>query len=278
MRVYEAGRGGNAEADRSLTVAARFDLRRGSEGQVWCGRCVAKKTPYREKCETDLSSPSQAGMMLGTNEEALAVSAAPCPAVIQQDAGYQDFLRMAEASAAMIWIADEAGLCTYANRSWLEFRGRSLEQELGTGWTEGNHPEDANATLRQYWQAFRARMPLRIEYRIECKGGVYQIVERLGSPWYGPDGELCGYSGSMTLIGAAGEDREAKRLVENLSARERQVFEMIALGYSTRQIAAELGISYKTADSHRTHVLKKLGVHETASLVRLAIRASVIRP
>jgi len=216
-------------------------------------------------------------MMLGTNEEAIAVSAAPCQAVIQQDAGYLDFLRMADASAAMIWMADEAGLCTYANRSWLEFCGRTMEQELGTGWTEGIHPDDANATLRHYWHAFRQRAPLRIEYRIVSKEGVYHTVERLGSAWYGPDGELCGYTGCITLL-SPGEDREAKRLVENLSARERQVFELIALGYSTRQIAAELGISYKTADSHRTHLLKKLGVHETASVVRLAVRAAIIRP
>ena len=69
---------------------------------------------------------------------------------------------------------------------------------------------------------------------------------------------------------------EAREQLARLSVRERQVMELIALGFSTKEISAKLGISYKTADSHRTHVLKKLGVHETASLVRFAIRAGVI--
>jgi DNA-binding CsgD family transcriptional regulator len=54
------------------------------------------------------------------------------------------------------------------------------------------------------------------------------------------------------------------------------VLALIAQGNSTKQTAARLGISYKTADSHRTRILEKLGVHETASMVRYAIRAGLI--
>ncbi len=51
---------------------------------------------------------------------------------------------------------------------------------------------------------------------------------------------------------------------------------LIAGGRSTKQAASHLGISYKTADSHRSRILEKLGVHETASMVRYAIRAGLI--
>lgn len=63
-----------------------------------------------------------------------------------------------------------------------------------------------------------------------------------------------------------------------LTGRERQVIKLIANGRSTKQVAAELGISVKTADTHRTKLMSKLQIHETASLVRFAIREGFIQP
>jgi len=215
-------------------------------------------------------------MMLGIDQLPV-TSAAFGAARAAADPVYEDFIKLAEASPAMIWMADNEGLCTFANRSWLDFRGRTLDQEIGTGWTEGIHTDDFLRSLRSYWGAFKAHRPFRIEYRIRCRGDEYYEVERLGSPWLGPDRDARGYLGCVTVIRAANEKAtEAREQLARLSARERQVMELIALGYSTKELSGRLGISYKTADSHRTHVLKKLGVHETASLVRFAIRAGVI--
>ncbi len=72
-------------------------------------------------------------------------------------------------------------------------------------------------------------------------------------------------------------DDEAVRMVFALTERERQVLVLIAGGKSTKETAAQLGISYKTADSHRSRILEKLGVHETASMVRYAIRSGADR-
>jgi two-component system, NarL family, response regulator NreC len=63
-----------------------------------------------------------------------------------------------------------------------------------------------------------------------------------------------------------------------LSARERQVLQLVAEGKSTKEIAALLGISFKTVESHRARIMEKLGLHETASLVRYAIRQGLIQP
>ena len=63
-----------------------------------------------------------------------------------------------------------------------------------------------------------------------------------------------------------------------LSARERQVLQLVGEGKSTKDIAAHLGISVKTAESHRARLMKKLDIHETASLVRYAIRHGLIQP
>ncbi len=63
-----------------------------------------------------------------------------------------------------------------------------------------------------------------------------------------------------------------------LTAREREVLQLVAEGKSTKEVAQVLGISAKTADSHRTRMMRKLDVHETASLVRHAIRLGLIQP
>ncbi len=61
-------------------------------------------------------------------------------------------------------------------------------------------------------------------------------------------------------------------LADPLSSRERQVLQLVGQGKSTKEIASHLGISVKTAKSHRTRLMRKLDIHETASLVRYAIR------
>ncbi len=57
-----------------------------------------------------------------------------------------------------------------------------------------------------------------------------------------------------------------------LTPREREVIQLIAEGKTTKEIAALLGVSFNTAESHRSRIMKKLNIHETAGLVRYAIR------
>ena len=66
--------------------------------------------------------------------------------------------------------------------------------------------------------------------------------------------------------------------LEQLSPREREVLQLIAEGKSNKEVAVVLGISAKTADSHRTRMMAKLNIHETASLVRYAIRLGLLQP
>jgi len=63
-----------------------------------------------------------------------------------------------------------------------------------------------------------------------------------------------------------------------LTRREREVLQLVAEGKTTKQIAQILGVSAKTAESHRTRIMRKLEIHETAGLVRYAIRRGLIQP
>jgi len=194
----------------------------------------------------------------------------------------QRFRDLLDLSPVMIWVADSDAMCTYFNRAWLEFRGRAMEQEVGNGWTEGLHPDDRDICLEGYLKAFTARQPFRMQYRMQRGSGDYCWVEGSGMPRQ--DGErFGGFIGTIADVSDRRRhyftpDEESMRMVFALTERERQVLVLIAEGKSTKQAAATLGISYKTADSHRSRILEKLGVHETASMVRYAIRAGLVSP
>jgi len=66
--------------------------------------------------------------------------------------------------------------------------------------------------------------------------------------------------------------------IDPLTDRERQVLQLVAEGKTTKAVAEILGLSVKTADSHRTRIMQKLKIHETATLVRYAIRHGLIKP
>jgi DNA-binding NarL/FixJ family response regulator len=62
-----------------------------------------------------------------------------------------------------------------------------------------------------------------------------------------------------------------------LSERERGVLQLIAEGKNTKEIGGILGISAKTAESHRTNIMQKLHIHEVAGLVRYAVREGLVQ-
>ena len=72
-----------------------------------------------------------------------------------------------------------------------------------------------------------------------------------------------------------GEERER---YDGLTEREREVLTLIAQGLTNQQIAQKLFISIKTVQTHRAHILEKLGLHDRTELVRYAIRKGLIEP
>ncbi|MGA3017321.1 MAG: LuxR C-terminal-related transcriptional regulator [Bryobacteraceae bacterium] len=200
-----------------------------------------------------------------------------------REAGQQQFLRLADDCPAMIWTSGPDAECDYVNRAWLHYRGRTAEEETGGGWVEGLHPDDRDLCMETYLRAFHARQPFRMQFRLQRADASYSWVESAGVPRYHANGEFTGFMGTVADVtdrkkGMFIPDAESVRIVFALTERERQVLVLIAQGKSTKEAAARLGISYKTTDSHRSRILEKLGVHETASMVRYAIRAGLVEP
>ena len=127
------------------------------------------------------------------------------------------FQAMADTAPVLIWMTGTDGLCNYFNKPWLEFTGRTMEQEVGTGWIEGVHPDDVQGCFDGFLPAFHARKPFRIEYRLRRADGEYRWVIESGIPRYTGAGEFAGYIGSnidITDLKRAGEERHRLRQLE----------------------------------------------------------------
>jgi len=100
----------------------------------------------------------------------------------------------------LIWRAGTDTRCNYFNKTWLEFTGRSLAEEVGNGWTKGIHADDFDRCVRTYLEHFAVRTPFEMEYRLRRHDGEYRWIIDAGRPIYDPDGEFAGYIGSCLDI------------------------------------------------------------------------------
>lgn len=141
------------------------------------------------------------------------------------------YLQLFEDFPALIWRAGLDAKCNYFNRTWLEFTGRSMEQEAGDGWAEGVHPEDMEHCLRIYLDSFAARIPFAMEYRLRHHSGEYRWLNDIGRPFFDLDGNFAGYIGSCYDITEAkrGQDQKSQLLQEvQRSNQELEHFAYIA--------------------------------------------------
>jgi PAS domain S-box-containing protein len=116
------------------------------------------------------------------------------------------FHLLADRAKVMIWTSRPDKLCDWFNRAWLEFTGRSMEQELGNGWAEGVYPDDLSRCLSVYTTAFDSRQEFSMEYQLRRHDGVYRSVLDVGSPYFSADEEFLGYFGSCIDVTAGTRD------------------------------------------------------------------------
>jgi PAS domain S-box-containing protein len=110
------------------------------------------------------------------------------------------FRLVADTAPALIWMSGADKLCTFFNKGWLDFTGRSMEQEVGEGWASGVHPGDLERCLGIYSAAFDARVDFEIEYRLRRFDGEYRWIVDYGVPRFESNGVFCGYIGSCVDI------------------------------------------------------------------------------
>jgi PAS domain S-box-containing protein len=112
----------------------------------------------------------------------------------------EQFREVANAAPLAIWTTDPDKLCTFVNKAWLAFTGRTLEQELGYGWMDAIHPEDRERAIAECSAGFEKRHSIHVEYRKRRADGEYRWVLGIGVPRLGSNGEFKGYIGTCTDI------------------------------------------------------------------------------
>jgi PAS domain S-box-containing protein len=110
------------------------------------------------------------------------------------------FRTMADSAPVLLWQAGTDARCEFFNEFWLNFTGRDVADELGSGWASGVHPEDFQECMSTYLAAFVERRQFRIEYRLRRHDGQYRWLLDHGVPRFAPDGSFAGYIGSCVDI------------------------------------------------------------------------------
>jgi PAS domain S-box-containing protein len=151
--------------------------------------------------------------------------------------GEENFQLLADNAPVMIWRSSLDKLCDWFNKPWLDFTGRTLEQELGNGWTQGVHGDDFNRCIEIYTSAFDRREDFSMEYRLRRHDGAYRWILDNGRPFYSRSGEFRGYFGSAIDID---ERKQAEAALEAQRRELARLMRVSVLGELSGAVAHEV--------------------------------------
>jgi two-component system CheB/CheR fusion protein len=110
------------------------------------------------------------------------------------------FRNIADSAPVMIWTSDENGNRTFFNKTWLEFTGRTLPEEVGMNWIKDINPIDRDEFLKVYTNAVRSREPYSAKYRLMRKDGQFRWMQSSAKPFYDVGNQFIGFIGTVTEI------------------------------------------------------------------------------
>ncbi len=132
------------------------------------------------------------------------------------------FRAMADGAPVMIWVSGIDKGCIWFNKARLDFTGREISQEIGSGWVENIYPDDLSHCQEIYHHSFNLRQPFRMEYRMRRQDGMFRWVVDTGQPRYSEDGEFLGFIGSSLDI------TEMRAATERLTQTKQRLEKVLA--------------------------------------------------
>jgi len=137
------------------------------------------------------------------------------------------FRELADFAPVMVWRADTTMQCDWFNKPWLAHAGRPMEEELGFGWADRVHPDDYERCIAIYVEAFEARRPFTMEYRLLRHDGEYRWLLDNGAPFQ-RGSQFAGYFGSCVDITSHRMAKEAQdRLIHELDHRVKNTLAIV---------------------------------------------------
>ena len=124
----------------------------------------------------------------------------------------QRFRDVADIAPVMIWMAAPDKSCTYVNKPWVDFKGSTLEKELGNGWFEGIHTEDVESCRETFFSSVDARRPFEMLYRLRRHDGEYRWIYDSGIPRFSSEGTFLGFIGSCIDLTERKESEDALKM------------------------------------------------------------------
>ena len=112
----------------------------------------------------------------------------------------QRFRSIANMIPALIWMSDQNGDCVFVNKTWLDYTGRTLDEELGRGFTDNIHPDDWKTTVESEGEVFARRQIFSVDYRLRGADLDYHWFLDTAAPRFSPEGEYLGYIGILVDI------------------------------------------------------------------------------
>jgi len=135
------------------------------------------------------------------------------------------YLKIFETFPALIWRSGLDKLCNYFNKTWLDFTGRTFEQEYGNGWAEGVHPDDLQLCIDTYVSSFDKKESFTMHYRMKNANGEYRWIRDIGRPFYDLNNNFSGFIGSCYDVT---EERNTHDQLRELNATKDRFFSLIA--------------------------------------------------
>jgi PAS domain S-box-containing protein len=110
------------------------------------------------------------------------------------------FRNVANSAPVFIWLAGTDGLRNFFNTAWLNFTGRTMEQETGEGWAAGVHPDDLEKCMDLYFTSFEKKEEYYMVYRLRRHDGEYRWISARGVPRFTSNNTFEGYIGACMDI------------------------------------------------------------------------------
>jgi PAS domain S-box-containing protein len=189
------------------------------------------------------------------------------------------FQTVAENTSYIPWATDKMGRCLHLGRAWFELTGAS-DDGIGLKWMNYMHPDEVIAVRRAFTEAQKRRSGFGISHHIAHVSGDHRPVWSIGLPRIDENGKLVGFTGAICLleytrrVDTASEAYPTRQPV--LTPRERETLQLAAEGKTTDVIAAVLGITSRTVDTHIANAGLKLGCLNRVHTVATAMRRNEI--